>query len=31
MITIGIILGSTRPKRIGDQVAAWVHEQLPVW
>jgi NAD(P)H-dependent FMN reductase len=23
--TIGIILGSTRPNRVGDQVATWVH------
>ncbi|CAN5495171.1 NAD(P)H-dependent oxidoreductase [soil metagenome] len=27
MITIGIILGSTRPNRIGEGVARWVHEQ----
>ncbi|MFB6808495.1 NADPH-dependent FMN reductase [Streptomyces sp. NPDC056387] len=26
MPTIGIILGSTRPNRVGDQVARWVHE-----
>ncbi|MDV9186980.1 NAD(P)H-dependent oxidoreductase [Streptomyces sp. SR27] len=26
MLTIGIILGSTRPHRVGDQVARWVHE-----
>jgi len=25
MLKIGIILGSTRPGRIGEQVAAWVH------
>ncbi|MEV6876740.1 NAD(P)H-dependent oxidoreductase [Amycolatopsis sp. NPDC051128] len=27
MITIGIVLGSTRPGRVGDQVARWVHER----
>src|SRR3954451_23777762 len=26
MTRIGIILGSTRPHRRGDQVAAWVHD-----
>ena len=26
MTTIGIILGSTRPHRLGDQVARWVHD-----
>jgi NAD(P)H-dependent FMN reductase len=26
MIKIGIILGSTRPHRVGDQVATWVHD-----
>src|SRR3954453_15455463 len=26
MIKIGIILGSTRPNRVGAQVATWVHE-----
>ncbi|MGW5277470.1 NADPH-dependent FMN reductase [Streptomyces sp. NPDC004044] len=26
MTKIGIILGSTRPNRVGDQVAAWVHD-----
>ncbi|MFJ2758293.1 NADPH-dependent FMN reductase [Nocardioides sp. NPDC087217] len=27
MISIGIILGSTRPNRVGPQVARWVHDQ----
>lgn len=27
MISIGIILGSTRPNRVGPQVAGWVHDQ----
>src|SRR5256885_2263628 len=27
MIRIGIVLGSTRPGRRGDQVARWVHER----
>ncbi|WP_318306157.1 NAD(P)H-dependent oxidoreductase [Amycolatopsis solani] len=27
MIEIGIVLGSTRPGRLGDQVARWVHER----
>jgi len=27
MIKIGIVLGSTRPGRVGDQVARWVHER----
>ena len=27
MTTIGIILGSTRPGRLGAQVAGWVHEE----
>ena len=27
MIRIGIIIGSTRPGRIGESVARWVHEQ----
>ncbi|GHF99293.1 MULTISPECIES: NAD(P)H-dependent oxidoreductase [Amycolatopsis] len=27
MIKIGIVLGSTRPGRLGDQVARWVHER----
>ncbi|QKV78082.1 NAD(P)H-dependent oxidoreductase [Amycolatopsis sp. Hca4] len=27
MTKIGIVLGSTRPGRIGDQVAQWVHER----
>jgi NAD(P)H-dependent FMN reductase len=26
MVRIGIILGSTRPNRIGEQVARWVHD-----
>ncbi|MFF3861408.1 NADPH-dependent FMN reductase [Streptomyces sp. NPDC002209] len=26
MPTIGIVLGSTRPNRVGDQVARWVHD-----
>jgi NAD(P)H-dependent FMN reductase len=26
MIKIGIILGSTRPNRSGEQVAMWVHD-----
>jgi NAD(P)H-dependent FMN reductase len=26
MTTIGIILGSTRPERLGEQVARWVHD-----
>jgi len=26
-VRIGIIIGSTRPGRVGDQVAKWVHEQ----
>jgi NAD(P)H-dependent FMN reductase len=26
MTTIGIVLGSTRPSRVGAQVAAWVHQ-----
>lgn len=26
MTTVGIIVGSTRPGRVGDQVARWVHE-----
>ncbi|MGE0548297.1 MAG: NADPH-dependent FMN reductase [Kofleriaceae bacterium] len=26
MLKIGIIIGSTRPNRLGDQVARWVHE-----
>jgi NAD(P)H-dependent FMN reductase len=26
MTRIGIILGSTRPNRNGEQVAAWVHD-----
>jgi len=27
MIKIGIIIGSTRPGRVGEQVAKWVFEQ----
>jgi len=27
MIKVGIILGSTRPGRLGEQVASWVYEQ----
>src|SRR3954453_9779728 len=27
MTKIGIVLGSTRPGRLGDQVAQWVHER----
>jgi NAD(P)H-dependent FMN reductase len=27
MVRIGIILGSTRPNRLGEQVAAWVHQE----
>jgi NAD(P)H-dependent FMN reductase/ketosteroid isomerase-like protein len=27
MIKIGIVLGSTRPGRVGDQVARWVHDR----
>jgi NAD(P)H-dependent FMN reductase len=27
MATIGIIIGSTRPNRRGEQVAAWVHQE----
>lgn len=28
MIRVGIILGSTRPNRLGESVAAWVHDRV---
>lgn len=31
MTRIGIILGSTRPNRNGEQVARWVLDQLIAW
>lgn len=30
MTTVGIIIGSTRPGRVGEQIASWVHEHTTV-
>jgi NAD(P)H-dependent FMN reductase len=31
MLKIGIILGSTRPNRIGSQIATWVYDVASKW